>query len=154
MLERQMEDYGNQRMQGTIECLNSDFLTIIGCSGLVIDPSNTQIMYLATGDREEDRRSIGVLKSTDGGVTWATTDLVWTPIDNYKIRKIVMHPSNSDVMMVATDGGIFRTSDGWDTYTQTSNFDSYTDIEFKPGAPTTVYASSNSIYKSTDNGLT
>ncbi|WP_372745874.1 T9SS type A sorting domain-containing protein [Lutibacter sp.] len=141
---------------------NTDFLTIIGCSGLVIHPTNTNLMYLATGDRETDRRSIGVLKSTDGGTTWSTTSLSWTDDDNYKITKIVMDPTNPLIMMVTTDGGVFKTTDGWATNTHTGTYDYFYDIEFKPTnlatppSPTAVvYASStNKIYKSTDNGTT
>ena len=101
---------------GTTWTTNSDYLPIIGCSGLVIDPDNTDIMYLATGDRGSDRGSIGVMKSTDGGANWNTTDLVWTAQDNYKIKKIVMDPKDSKTMLIATDGGVFRTSDGWESY--------------------------------------
>lgn len=139
---------------------NTDFLSVIGCSGLVIHPATTSIMYLATGDREDDRRSIGVLKSTDGGATWITTALTWTASDNYKISKIVMDPTDPLIMMVATNKGIFKTYDGWATsgniYQPFTSGEFY-DIEFKPGItlPTenTVYASTyTEIWKSTDNG--
>lgn len=143
---------------------NTDFLSIIGSSGLVIDPTNTNTMYLASGDRESDRRSIGVLKTTDGGSTWSPTGLVWTATDNYRISKIIMHPSNPSIMMVTTDGGIFRTTDGWVTNTLTSNPESFSDIEYKPGNSNIVYASSTYydtvsettagyIYKSVDGGI-
>ena len=38
---------------------NTDFLAVIGCADLAISPSNPNIMYLATGDVESDRKSIG-----------------------------------------------------------------------------------------------
>lgn len=139
---------------GTSWTTNSDYLPIIGCAGLVIDPTNPDLMYLATGDRESDRRSIGVMKSTDGGLNWNTTGLVWDVFNNYKITKIVMDPNNPLVMMVSTDGGIFRTTDGWDNY-QSTSIDSGTlyDIEYKPGSSSIVYAAGTEIYKSTDGGV-
>ncbi|KAA5823332.1 T9SS type A sorting domain-containing protein [Algibacter amylolyticus] len=141
---------------------NTDFLSVIGCSGLVIHPTTTSTMYLATGDRADDRRSIGVLKSTDGGASWNPTGLTWTVADNYRITKIVMDPNTPSTMMVATDGGVFRTTDGWATHTLTTGAEAFYDIEFKPGTAVgnsnTVYAASvynyteGYIYKSTDNG--
>ncbi|WP_405296644.1 T9SS type A sorting domain-containing protein [Algibacter sp. Ld11] len=133
---------------------NSDYLPIIGCSGLVIHPTNPDIMYLATGDRESDRRSIGVLKTTDGGANWNTTALTWTALDHYKITKIVMDPNDPDTMMVATDGGIFTTTDGWNNYSfPTTPIETFYDIEYKPASSTVIYAASTELYKSTDGGL-
>lgn len=133
---------------------NNDFLTVIGCADLAIDPTNTQIMYLATGNWENDRRSIGVLKSTNGGSTWNTTSLTWTALDNYKIRKLLMDPSDPDIMMVVTDGGIFRTNDGWVSYTNPYCCNTLYDIEFKPGNSNIVYAIGKDFLKSIDNGVT
>src|ERR1051326_2067382 len=60
---------------------NTDFLPqIIGCTDLAFDPTNSQIMYLATGDGDAgDTYSVGLLKSTDGGVTWNPTGLSFNP---------------------------------------------------------------------------
>lgn len=138
---------------GAFWTTNTDFLTVIGCSDLAIDPTNTQIMYLATGNWETDRRSIGILKSTDGGDTWNTTSLTWTALDNYKIRKLVMDPTNPMIMMVATDGGVFRTTDGWATNEITYCCSGLYDIKFKPGNPNAVYAAGTEFWMSEDNGV-
>ncbi|APG64662.1 hypothetical protein LPB136_04480 [Tenacibaculum todarodis] len=143
---------------GTSWTTNTDMLSVIGSAGLVIHPTTTSTMYLATGDRASDRRSIGVLKTTDGGTTWSPTGLTWTASDNYRISKIIMDPSASGTMMVTTDGGVFRTTDSWATSTVTSNLELFSDIEFKPGSSNTVYAASTDgsagyIYTSTDNGV-
>ena len=137
---------------GTSWTTNTDFLTIIGCSDLAIDPTNTQIMYLATGDLEGNKNSIGVLKSTDGGTTWNTTGASW-PISNYwKISKMLMNPANPLNMLIATNVGVFRTTDGWVTssFRQGGNFK---DMEFKPGDANTVYTAGTTFWKSTDNGV-
>jgi photosystem II stability/assembly factor-like uncharacterized protein len=135
---------------------NTDFLSVIGCSDLAIDPNNTQIMYLATGDIESDRRSVGILKTTDGGVTWNPTALVWTAIDDYKISKLIMNPTNPLSMIAATNGGTFKTQDGWLSYTQ-GNFPggalpNLQDMEVNPKDTSTIYAAGNQLFKSTDNG--
>ena len=131
---------------------NTDFLPVIGCSDLVIDPNNTQIMYLATGNWESDRHSIGVLKTINGGTTWSATSLVWSALDNYEIRGLIMDPNDSDIMMVATDGGVFRTTDGWMTHQEAYCCNTLYDIHFKPGNSNIVYAAGTDFWKSIDNG--
>ncbi len=138
---------------GTTWSTNTDFLSVIGCSDLAIDPTNPNNMYLATGDLERNRFSIGVLKSTDGGATWNTTGLTIPTVDGYVISRLIMNPSNPLNMLVSTNGGIFRTTDGWATCTQSlccSNI--FKDMEFKPGDPNTVYVAGSTFWKSTDNG--
>jgi uncharacterized repeat protein (TIGR01451 family) len=134
---------------------NTDFLPIIGCADLVINPSNNQNMYLATGSRENDRASIGILKSLDGGSTWETTSVVIPPGNGWNIRKLIMDPSNPLVMIAVLNVGIMRTTDGWATYTEptlSGNIE-LDDVEFKPGNSNVVYASGKDFYKSTDNGV-
>jgi photosystem II stability/assembly factor-like uncharacterized protein len=139
---------------------NTDFLPIIGVADLVIHPTDTMIMYLGTGDIEGDRFSMGVRKSTDGGTTWNTTGLTWVASDKYKISKVLMHPSNPLILLVATDGGVFRTTDGGESWgvgspaSPVSGITDFKDMEFKPGDPDVVYAAGKEIWKSTDNGAT
>ncbi|MDH4471394.1 MAG: PKD domain-containing protein [Fluviicola sp.] len=139
---------------GTSWTTATDQLTVIGCTDVAIDPTNTQVMYLATGDGEAgDCYSVGVLKSTDGGATWNTTGLNWTVNQGRTISKLLMHPTNSQILIAATSNGIYRTVDGGVNWTQTST-GSFKDLEFVPGTPNTVYTSGTIFRKSTDNGVT
>lgn len=141
---------------GTTWTTNTDLLSVIGTADLAIDPGNTSNMYLATGDRGSDRRSRGVLKTTNGGSAWSTTGLTWTDSDNYKARKMVMDPTNSSIMLLCTDGGIFKTTDGWTTWSNSGSqcCVHFRDIEFKPGDPNIVYTANEQFWKSTDKGDT
>ena len=48
----------------------SDQIPQIGVSGIAIDPDNSDIIYIATGDDDaRDTYSVGVLKSTNGGIS-------------------------------------------------------------------------------------
>ncbi|MEP6645875.1 MAG: hypothetical protein ABJC12_02200 [Saprospiraceae bacterium] len=144
---------------------NTDQLPIIGCSDIAIDPSNTQIMYLATGDANGwssnfSQPSIGVLKSTDGGATWplASNTMNWTVNLNRNIYKLIIHPTHPDTLFAATTNGIYRTVDAGLHWIQMQS-GMFTDIEFKPGHPNVIYAtagifSGGLFYKSTDNGAT
>ncbi|MBK6783817.1 MAG: hypothetical protein IPG79_08635 [Saprospiraceae bacterium] len=43
---------------------------MLGVSSIVVHPTTPNIMYIATGDGDgSDTYSVGILKSTDGGVT-------------------------------------------------------------------------------------
>lgn len=137
---------------GTSWTTNTDNLSVIGCSDLAIDPTNTSIMYLATGDGDAgDTRSIGVLKSTDGGVTWATTGLTNAVTTYFVIRRLIINPSNTQILLAAANTGIYRTSNGGTSWTQVSTSNCY-DLEFKPGDPNTVYAGGTSLRVSTNGG--
>lgn len=134
---------------------NTDQLAqVIGCSDLAIDPTNTDIMYLATGDGDgADTYTVGILKSIDGGLTWNTTGLSYYMGNSRQLSKILIDPSNTSNLIVAGTGGIFRSTDAGVTFNQVQA-GTFKDLEFKPGDPTTVYACGAEFYKSTDSGQT
>ena len=139
---------------GTSWTTNTDNLSVIGCSDLAIDPTNTSIMYLATGDGDAgDTRSIGVLKSTNGGASWVTTGLTNVVTNNFTIRRLIINPSNPLILIAATSGGIYRTINGGTNWTQVATGSTF-DLEFKPGTPTTIYAGGTTFRISTDGGAT
>jgi len=140
---------------GTSWTTNTDELPMIGVSDIAIDPTNTQIMYLATGDSHGgDTYSIGVLKSTDGGTTWATTGLTWTASQGRSIGRLLINPTNPSIVMAFSNAGIFRTTNGGTSWTNPTGTFASIDAEFKPGDPNTVYACGTSVKRSTDGGAT
>jgi PKD repeat protein len=133
---------------------NTDYLGVIGCSDVIFDPTNAQNMFLATGDGDAgDDPSIGVMKSTDGGATWNTTGLTWTPSQGRTIHKLLINPQNKNTIFAATSIGLLRTQNFGVSWTTVISANIY-DVEFKPGDTTTVYAASNQFYVSTNGGST
>ena len=117
---------------------NTDALAVNGVSDLAIDPTNTLVMYMATGDGDSgDTRSIGVLKSLNGGLTWAATGLTSPVTTNFLIRRLIVNPSNSQIVIAACNTGIFRTTNGGTNWTNV-NANNCFDLEFQPGNPNTV----------------
>jgi PKD repeat protein len=140
---------------GTSWATTTDFLSVIGVSDLAIDPTNTNTMYIATGDGDAgDTYSIGVMKSTDGGVTWNATGLTWTVNQGRTISKLLINPTNTQILIAATSNGIYRTTNGGTSWTQVQGTYSFKDAEFKPADPNTVYAIGTRLFKSTDAGAT
>ncbi|MFM1772388.1 MAG: hypothetical protein RLZZ71_1530 [Bacteroidota bacterium] len=132
--------------------LNTDYLDAIGTTDVAIDPSNNNIIYLATGDGDAgDTYSIGILKSTDGGATWSSTGLNWNVTQGRLINRLLIHPTNSNILLAATSLGIYKSTNAGVSWVLT-NAGSYKDMEFKPGDPTVVYAAGTSFIKSTDSG--
>jgi len=129
-----------------------DDLPQIGVSGIAIDPKNSNIIYISTGDDDSsDSYSIGVLKSTDGGTTWAKTGLEFTNSSTTS-NDIYIDPNNSNILWIATSVGVYKTTNAGVSWTKTLN-GNIKDIKLKPGDSNIVYAvTSTAFYKSTNAG--
>lgn len=142
----------------------------LGISGIVIDPNNTNTIYILTGDGDSDisglvedfgymRFSIGVLKSTNGGANW-TRMADFPGVTNTLIGyRLTMHPTNSNILFACTSQGLFRTNDGGNSWTgvQTTGGRFY-NMKFKPNDIDTCYAVANDgttarFYRSFDEGV-
>lgn len=152
----------------------------LGC--LTIAPSDPKIIWLGTGENNSQRSAHygdGVYKSTDAGETWTNMGLN----DSRRVGRIVVHPTNPDIVYVATmgylykpggDKGIYKTTDGGRTWNQVLKGDNDTtgfiDVAMDPRDPNVLYAASHdrlrrpwnirengpgaAIYKTTDAGAT
>lgn len=154
---------------GTDWTTSTDNLPVLGVSDIVVHPTNPNILYIATGDgdlgnlsgltggADGDTKSIGILKSIDGGATWSTTGLNWSVTNHKLIRRLLINPSNPQILIAAASDGIWRTTDGGNTWSN-AQLGYFMDLEYKPGDPTIVYASTfgvpAKIYRSTDSGGT
>ncbi|MFH0894412.1 MAG: T9SS type A sorting domain-containing protein [Bacteroidota bacterium] len=133
---------------------NTDLLPVIGVSDIAIAPTNPSVMYLGTSDGDAgDTYSIGVLKSTDGGITWNTTGLNWAMNFSRRISRILVHPTDENIVLAATSNGIWKTTDGGTTW-NIARSGNFKDMEFKPGNPAIVYACGTTLYRSSNNGTT
>tara|TARA_X000000950_G_scaffold105997_1_gene133460 strand:+ start:1728 stop:4301 length:2574 start_codon:yes stop_codon:yes gene_type:complete len=136
----------------------SDDLPVLGVSSIAVDPSNTDIIYIATGDANaSDTYSIGVLKSVDQGDTWTTTGLSYNVNANKRVNKILINPNNTDSVFAATNTNIMLSVDGGMSWNNCAPLGRWRDIEFMPGNPNIVYAAKQSsggsnVYRSLDGG--
>lgn len=131
--------------------LNDDFPTL-GVSGIAIDYTNPETIYIATGDKDgSDTYSIGVVKSTDGGTTWSNTGLSHSLTQFLVCRELVIHPTDPNTLLVATNDGLFKTIDAGVTWSQSAS-GNFRDIEFHPTNHSIIYASEDQFWRSTDGG--
>src|SRR5258708_946196 len=83
-------------------------------------PRNVNIMYLLTGDGDAgDNYSVGLLKSTDAGATWAPTGLSIAMGTSTLASRVLINPNNTSVILVATSSGVYRSMDAGVTFTRT-----------------------------------
>ncbi|MBV6477524.1 MAG: hypothetical protein HGGPFJEG_00263 [Ignavibacteria bacterium] len=147
---------------------------VLGVSDIAIpsDFATSNTIYIATGDRDggslsslsggqnNDNNSIGILKSTDGGATWNTTGFSYNVSEGRKIYRILLHPSNSSILLISTSQGVFKSTDAGNTWVLKSISSSrFRDMQFKPDDPTIVYVgrvqgAATYVYRSTNTGET
>jgi len=134
----------------------SGHLPRLGVSSILVNPVNPSILYIGTGDRDAaDAPGLGVYKSTDGGLNWMQIN---STMGNVTVGAMLMHPSDPNTILAATKGGIYKTSNGGNTWSLKQAGD-FRDIQFKPGDPTIVYATyfgsgDSRFYRSANTGDT
>ncbi len=141
---------------GTSWNTTTDLLATLGVSDIVIDPNDTSIVYIATGDGDgRDSYSTGVMKSVDGGATWNLTGFNWQTNSRRYICRLILDPTNSNILLAGTKTGILKTIDGGANWTPPMPNIRIYDMQFKPNNHNIIYASGDTaIYRSLDNGNT
>lgn len=151
----------------------------IGC--VTIDPNDPHTVWVGTGENVGGRHvgyGDGIYRSDDGGKSWKNMGLK----NSEHISKIIVHPQNSDIVWVASQGplwkkggdrGLFKTTDGgknWKRVLGDDEWTGVTDIVIDPRNPDRLYAATwqrhrnvavylgggpgSGIYSSTDGGET
>jgi photosystem II stability/assembly factor-like uncharacterized protein len=118
---------------------------------LAVAPSDPDIVWVGTGEANLFRASmpgVGIYKSVDGGKTFAHMGLA----DSQTIARIVVHPTNPNIVYVAASGhewtdnetrGVYKTTDGGRTWRRSLYISPRTgaiDLVMDPTDPNTVYA--------------
>ncbi len=118
-----------------------------------IDHTNTNVIYLGTGDPNYYSTGIGVWKSTDGGANFIQSN---TGMGNRLVDELLMMPSNDSILVAVTDKGIYKTYNAGATWVNKRTSGKFTDMDFKPGSNgRVIYACTyDSLYRSDDAGET
>lgn len=137
-----------------------DFLETLTFSSLVADPNNPDVMYAGSGEiftfinegmwlRAQDRGA-GIFKTTNGGTTW--TQLAATNNENFfYVSRIAVSPSNSNIVLAATQTGLFRSVDSGANWTRvvpaspTAPSITFLDVKFHPSHPGNAVATAHEL---------
>ncbi len=148
---------------------------------IAISQSNPTIIWAGTGEannRQSSSWGNGIYRSLDEGKTWKLMGLAGT----MHIARIVIHPTNPDIVWVAATGnlwaagperGVYKTTDGGTTWKQVLKINDDTgasDIAIDHESPNVLYATTyqrrrtvfgfagsgpgSGVYKSVDGGET
>jgi photosystem II stability/assembly factor-like uncharacterized protein len=148
---------------------------------LAVAPSDANVVYAGTGEpfiRSNISVGWGMFRSTDAGKTWTRAGLENTG----RIARIVVHPTNPDVVYAASLGhaygpqperGIYRSMDGgktWDRVLFVNDSVGASDLVMDPSNPRILYAGTwqieihtwgrtsggagSGVWKTTDGGTT
>ena len=136
----------------------NDFWENIAISSIAFDPTNTQIMYVGTGEgwsNIDAQRGAGVWKSSNGGLIFERL-LSTNNTTFYHTQKIVVNTTG--VYIATKAGGVMRSTDGGTSFTKvlgsTLPIDASNPIsDLEIGADGTIYAgigifTAGSVWKS------
>ncbi len=134
---------------------NTDNFPILGTSDIAIDPNNSNIVYLGTGDRDGlDTYGVGVYKSTNGGSTWEPSGL----FNNFESEALIINaleiaPTQSNIIFAGSKDGLYKSSDYGVNWHQVISSTDIMEVKVNPQNSYTVFAvSKNYFYRSHDGG--
>lgn len=123
---------------------------VFSIGALVIDPADSQTVYVGTGEANSSVDSYdgsGIFRTSDGGATWTSLGLEATA----RIARVAVDPQNSLRIYVAAMGtqfstspnrGLYRTEDGganWNRVHFLNDSVGVSDVVIHPTHPETVY---------------
>ena len=145
----------------------TDGLNDLSVGAVAYAPSAPNVVYLGTGEASyaiDFIPGIGLLKSTDGGATWALP----TSVLASRFYRINVHPTNPDELLVGTSRGALRSTDGganWTTVISPTTYGDVAEIVRDATDPRNLFATTwcptggctvptAKVLKSTDGGAT
>ena len=131
------------------------FQDSMAVGSVAISESTPSTIYAATGEDSPgwspSYGGVGVYKSTDSGTTW--TQKSTAAALGAHCSKILVHPTNRNIVYLASENGVHKSTDGGDSWT-TVRGGHASDIVMAHDHPNTLYAGiwNDGLYKTTDGG--
>lgn len=140
----------------------TESLPNLSTNSLAMAASNTSVIYAGTGELYATNytfvRGDGIFKSVDKGQNWTQLLSTANDTDFNSVNRIIIDPTDPNIVVVCTNTGIYKSIDGGAAWTQT--YDSFgksvQDLDADPTDFNIQYAGVNGdgVYKSLDAGDT
>jgi photosystem II stability/assembly factor-like uncharacterized protein len=149
---------------GAWNYINTGFNTL-SVSAIALDPVNPDIIYIGTGEISLYFRPLigtpgarasygmGILKSTDAGLTWNQTGLTWTFPQITAVQKIVVNPLNSSSVFAATSEGVYKSTNAGSSWMRSDSVLMAMDLVMSPSDTNQLIASHGNLNSSPNPGL-
>ncbi|HSA96544.1 MAG TPA: hypothetical protein VLJ16_10855, partial [Acidobacteriota bacterium] len=129
---------------------------VFSIGDIAVAPSDPDLLWLGSGEANNSRSTYwgdGVYRSADAGKTWTNMGLK----ESHHIGRIVIHPTDPDIVYVAALGhlysenaerGLYKTTDGGKTWAKALDVAvdgrsvGVVDVVMDPADPNTLYAAS------------
>ena len=136
----------------------TDHLPNLSVTALAMAESDHDVLYMGTGEGFGNIDRVGgsgMFRSRDRGQSWEHLMVTTVGTDFAYVNRLAVHPTNADVVLAATNEGLFRTTDGGDSWTAVYRGSGrIQDLRAQPGNFDVLVATENGrgILRSSDAG--
>lgn len=136
----------------------TDVLPSMHVSAIAVNPQNTQEILIGTGIGKvlttTLQPGVGVLKSTDGGLTWNPTSYQYPISAVESSYELIWDESLSGKVLLAATNGLYESTDGGDNWTALLPNVRIYDIEINKQNPQIIYVGvlNQGVRRSTNGG--
>lgn len=138
---------------------------LLGVGAIEFAPGDSSVMYIATGEvynvaeagngaayrPTRGTYGMGILKSTDGGATWAPS-LDWTYEQQRGVWQVKVAPSDPKIVYAGTTHGTYKSIDAGGAWTQINSTVMVMDLVVHPTNPDIVFIGCGNLF-SNDHGI-
>lgn len=139
----------------------TETLPASGVNSIAVDPLNFNHIYVAL-QNSKNSYSYGIYESVNGGQSFSET--AFNPSNlglgglgsNFRIYTIAHHPTISNLLLVGTSNGLYKTTTSFNNWTKVINSGQILQIKFHPSNGNIIYAyntsQKNAVYVSNNAG--
>ena len=138
----------------------TDNMPVLSATTIDLCQSQPDILYAGTGEGFYNYDAVigdGIFKTENGGQNWAQLASTADNVAFRYVNRIIVHPTNANILLAATNMGLYRSMDGGSNWiTIFTDSGRVQQIIANPENFNSQYLTINSkgIYKSTNMGLT
>lgn len=137
----------------------------LSVSTIAIDAAHPAVMYIGTGEISLYHRPLvgtpgarasygmGILKSTDAGLTWNQTSLTWQFSAITAVEKIIINPLNTNTIYAATSEGVYKTTDAGGSWAVSNPVLMAMDVVMNPTDTSLIYSAHGNLNSSPNPGI-